>query len=272
MSRKKGGPHAGHVLAFIVGVGMLAALVYAALIDPGKPKVDQRTLCAQGPRRALNAIVIDRSEPFNALQQRDILQTLKRFAAQSEAGEQFDVIEMGVLGNLSVEPVAVLCNPGGNKDDTLRDRLETTAISKRVFEERFVQGLKSAVQQELSVPPMANSPIMEMVQGVQVAVLKPADATHKRLIIVSDLMQHSSNYSQYGKATYDWPQFKQSDAFKRLAVDVSGVSVRILYVPRKTGPSVQKNGHMEFWSQYFTELGAKEVRFDVIEGGAWQAK
>jgi hypothetical protein len=259
----------------IAGVLVLGVVGWLALQDAPRPRKESDTLCnANGAndQSTLTVIIVDRSEPFNEIQQQDILRALRRVITESAEGDEFQLFEMKAQRELSTTPVLRGCNPGGVKADTMREKLDQTALSRRVFEEKFVARINSAIEETINVPPLADSPLMEMIQGVTVVALKRANQKTRRLILVSDLMQHSSNYSQYAVATYDWTRFRESPAFKALSIDLSSTQVRALYVARATGASAQKPGHKEFWTKYFDALNAKTIVFDEIEGAAWQAK
>jgi hypothetical protein len=73
------------------------------------------------------------------------------------------------------------------------------------------------------------------------------------LVIVSDMAQHSSEFSQYGSSKH--LVRPDLDYFQR---DLTGVSVRIHYIARRT-LKMQGPRHKKFWKQYFTSMGSRDV-------------
>lgn len=117
--------------------------------------------------------------------------------------------------------------------------------------------------------PQADSPIMELIQATVVQDLKhAAPAAPRRLIVVSDMMQHSKEYSQY-RGT-DGEVFFHGPLFDKVATDLTGIDVRVLYIRRVSGASRQPAGHEQFWANYFNRLGARTFVIAPVEGAAWK--
>ena len=115
----------------------------------------------------------------------------------------------------------------------------------------------------------ADSPIMEMIQAAAVRHFKNApEEIPRRLLIISDMMQHSHGFSQY-KSTISPRQFFSSRFYKSVEVPLDNVQVDILYVTRFNGSSAQDKGHRIFWAEYFTRQHAQSVTLEQINGAAW---
>ena len=84
----------------------------------------------------------------------------------------------------------------------------------------------------------------------------------KTLIIVSDLLQHSEQFSHYKNWTYE--QFAAS-AGQLLRADLRGWDIRLLYLQRYgQDRQLQSKNQFEFWERYFYDSGAKIVAADRI--------
>ncbi len=273
MKRRKQGPSAAHILGIgVAALAMAGMLAYALMVDP--PLVyDKTTLCPkQYPGKnhitAINVLLIDRTDKVTEIQAKDIQKSLTELAAESRAHEKFLIYEIVSSATVGLRPLLELCNPGKVDDTTIAGKLETTPISKRIFQERFLGALESILSRLLTIEPQRDSPIMEMLQASVVQDLKHAPkGMTKRLVIVSDLMQHSSNYSQY--MGLNEKSFFSGPASRQLTTDLSGIDIRVLYIPRLLGPSSQPAGHKEFWSRFFNELGGQSTTILPVEGGGW---
>ena len=104
-----------------------------------------------------------------------------------------------------------------------------------------------------NVPTAEASPILET---IATAVDSPdfgANVPERRLVIVSDMAQHSDQASQYGQ-----PQgyALTSQARDFLARNMAGVHVRVHYVRRPALAELQNAAHREFWSNWLRSEGA----------------
>ena len=105
-----------------------------------------------------------------------------------------------------------------------------------------------------NVPTAAASPILET---IATAVDSPdfgANVPERRLIIVSDMAQHSGQASQYGQP----PQLElapsASDFLRRNLADVD---VRVHYLRRPALSALQTPAHREFWTRWLRSNGAR---------------
>jgi len=275
MVRKKKKNDASILHFAAIGVAFLVLIALAAYTIKADPPVryDKTTLCPlDGARKnslsAVNVILIDRTDKITEIQATDIRKSLEEMATSSLPHEKFRFYEIVSAAASELRPLLDVCNPGKIDDQTVAGKLETTEISKRIFNERFIGTLKSVLERLLTMETQPDSPIMELIQAAVVQDIKHAPGgIPRRLIIVSDLMQHSTTYSQY-KGLGE-KAFFASQAYRRLATDLTGVDVRVLYIPRFSGGSTQPPGHREFWTRFFKELGSRSVSVLPVEGSGW---
>ena len=103
-------------------------------------------------------------------------------------------------------------------------------------------------------PQSETSPILESVNSAFDAPDFGGNVDRRRLIVVSDLAQHSRLNDQYAD---DGDRFGIDPAARRsLARDMRGVDVRLHYVPRRALVRLQTDDHRRFWRQWFTQQGA----------------
>jgi hypothetical protein len=259
-------------LAYVVlALVVIGGGAYYVLSDT-PPKFDKETLCpienSSIKVSGLNVILIDRTDAVTEVQAIDIKTNLSKLIKESLPYEKFVIYEITGSSHLTNIPKFLVCNPGGNNNESFSQKMSSTPITKRIFEERFQNRLNEMLSSMLNIDTQVDSPIIELIQAVVVQDLKyVAPEIPKRLILVSDMMQHSKSYSQY--RGLNEKEFFQSDYFNSVAVDLTGVDVRILYIQRTNEKNSQPLGHVQFWATYFSMLGSKSFTLQPIQGAVW---
>lgn len=260
------------LLAF-AGVSAIVAMVYLAVTEEDKPQLNALTRCPvdteKYPVSRKTVVLIDRTESLNEVQQLDVLNTLERELAIAPR-EEIVLYELLGSSDVRAKPVLQLCNPVQPVPNSFAAKLDRdVALEAKEFNEKFLQHVRQTVKSALDTQGTADSPIMELIQASSVRDLKTARYTSgRRLIVISDLMQYSHAFSQYGRPVDS--AFFKTPTFQSLRVDLTGVDVLVLYIKRPTGASAQPKDHRGFWQQYFSLQGAR-VAFIDIEGAAWSA-
>jgi len=108
----------------------------------------------------------------------------------------------------------------------------------------------------VSAKPVKHSPIMEALQHLLAGT--PGFLTFpgpRRLIIVSDLLQHSDVFSFY--RDNDWQVFKASPNFQRIGHNLEGADIRIFQIPRSSHGISRPAMVEDFWVRYFEAQGSR---------------
>src|SRR5690606_34075213 len=109
------------------------------------------------------------------------------------------------------------------------------------------------------------SPILESIQSVALTSFARAPDRPRRLVVISDMLQHTEDLSHY-RGEHNFLAFRASPRWRRLRPDLAGVEVEIFYVWRDTGLDVQGASHVQFWRDVITEAGGRLVRVEALEG------
>ena len=112
------------------------------------------------------------------------------------------------------------------------------------------------------------SPLMENVQAISVTLF--ARRAHaeapKRLIVVSDLMQHSEHLSLY-RGRLDYDAFDSSVGADALRTNLRDVEVEVLFVQRREHDRFDDaRGLIEFWERWLEAQGGRLERASRIDG------
>lgn len=225
-----------------------------------EPPLDETTLCpADGPT-AGTVIVLDLTDPVEPSQLALIRQRVETAIRSSGVGTLFAV---GLVHPEAAERGArfVVCKPQSGAD------ANELYENPRMIEERYVSAFQVPLEAALSAMLLSgvadSSPILESLQATVADAAGFSDASYpRRLIIVSDLLQHSSAFSFYRGNT--WRSFTESPDYRRLARNLGGVSIEILRLPRPRARIGDWEDVDDFWVRYFEHQGVAQVRPTTI--------
>jgi hypothetical protein len=156
------------------------------------------------------------------------------------------------------------CNPGDGSN--LSQLVANPEMAKRKWADGFKKPLEAALVTEMAASAADMSPIMATIQQIAVDRFtgRAAASIPKRLIVVSDMIEHTPEYSQYrGDLTYD--RFKRSPAYRRVRTDLNGATVTIEYVQRLK-PPIDSVAHMAFWEEWVRDNGGEWGSVERLQG------
>ena len=254
----------------------IALIVLVALVIAGggagyfylqqtKMVLDETTLCPKGGAPTLTVVLVDRTDPLTTVQRsalRGRLEEIKDSVTQYGA---LQIYSVEPIGETLLRPVVDLCNPGRGAD--IDPRFGNPRLVEKQWRERFEKPIKKLLDDLMQIPEADNSPIMESIQSIAVSTFRGNAVAEisKRLIIASDMLQHTAEYSQYDGGL-DFQKFRKSGYYRRLQADLRGVEVEIIYVRRDTRRAAQGKAHIQFWRDYISDLGGTVTRVVALEG------
>ena len=258
----------------ILSQSLIIAITICALIAAcDTPRLDGH-LCPVGKSPSRQTIfLLDTSDPLTPKHRSELQRLLDEMLREPEpgnaVGEHFYVApgEAIIVYELreeldTVEYALKVCNPGSNPDewDDWKDGLtKGKAIASHQWL-RLEENIEALFDEIKSSESQSSSPIIEML-----GVIVPRHAPSKRsqsseqikrthLIIFSDLLQHSSLLSHYGKylAAKD---IKTTDGLRSLQTDLTGIDVSLFRLERADSGQWQTTEHYIWWTDFVQELG-----------------
>ena len=223
----------------------------------------------QPPRAQVTAILIDGTDEISRATREAVITEVIGLAQQADSG---DVFLFATLTDRDGPLVPMLVE----KDSPHPDRcsyLDCNPSLADSVHQVFVASAGDSASIALSVAaPASRSHIMEAVREISVTFLRrpPYSQLRRRLILVSDLLQHSETLSLYdmlyrGQAIdlvsimASWPTVSMLDT------DLTGTDVIIYYVPRRTG--FDKSLELaQFWSDWVHQQRGVIDRVVRLEG------
>lgn len=247
------------VVAFLSVVGIFyfkTVLAHRAL--------DEETLCPAKPD-SITVLLVDVTDPMNLPQRQDFLNQLDRLTDQIPRHGKLVIAKVDPISERLLAPVITRCNPGTADDVTEIDG--NPQKLEKLHKERFVVPLKMAYEQLVEASSADRSPILESIQSVNLTeLLKTADGIGaRRLVVVSDLLQNTSEISFYGKLP-DGETLTRSQPFSRVRTDLRGTDVELWMLQRSDSTNTQPRALPELWEKIIGDQGGRLMRVYTVSG------
>jgi hypothetical protein len=252
----------GALAVLALGVLGVGAYVYATISRP--PVLDAASLCPVDGPRAETVILLDSTDEIPDIAKREIRTTLVDMA---ETLPTYDLIEIRLLDPRLAGGRMIFskCNPGDGSN------LSEYTANPRLAKQRWMDGFREPLDQALDAgfapAPGKTSPIMETIQRIAVDRFtgRNAEQVPKTLVIISDMLQHGPDYSQYsGDLSYD--RFKGSSAYRKVRTDLHGAEVEIYYIQRQTSRPVNSADHIRFWEEWVRDNNGRFKQATKLQG------
>ena len=251
----------GGVALFALTAAAVAAML---LLRPDAVARDEETMCPESGPSGITAILVDTTDRVASVSRADILGRLDDLVAESEPDEMIVAYESQpvseAVGGGPLEPLLTVCNPGD--PDEASELTRSPALIRRRLEERYRAPLERVFRDLLDRLQAPETPLMENVQAIAVTQFSSRryDGLSKRLVLVTDLLQHSDNLSFYGGLP-DYASFARSPGADALRTDLDGVEAEILLVQREIHESLGGPRRViAFWERWVADQGGQVTR------------
>ena len=249
------------ILVVLVGAVGIGWIVFS--LNSHKITLDPVSLCPSIGVENKTVVLIDRTDPLNEMQQRELMVYLRDIKSSIPMHASISIYGMDQAEPKMLQPEIFVCNPGDGENTS--PWLANPALIKKVWREKFSDKLDSIITRLMEPLEVPNSPIMETIKAVSIAefIGNINKDIQKRLIIVSDMMQHTLSYSQYTHST-DFKTYQKSSAYLHHLANLNGVSVEIIYIRRLNSDNIQGKAHIQFWNQYVHSMGGTLLKVKSI--------
>ena len=255
--RKEKETKKGVLLMFLVVLALLAMGGFYIRAALNEQDIDEVTNCPKDGVSYHKAILIDTSESYNPVQKNWIKNQLKQIVNRTEKNEKVSVYAVGANYHENLMPLQSKCNPGNPSG--ANPLIENKQMLKEGWENDFFEPIDKEFNDLLDNDAEGPSPIMEMIQAISIAAFQNEKAsTKKKLFIFSDMLQNYGGVYHY-KSDFNFKKFSDSPEYLKVRTDLTGVTIRVLYMRRLGGEKFQKGtAHAKFWQEYFNSMGAEE--------------
>jgi len=209
----------GGTLAMLA-LGVLSAGAYVYTTAERPPPLDRASLCpVDGPRSA-TVVLLDSTDDIPEIARREIRTTLVDRAETLPVRALLEIrlLDPQIAGGRSI---FARCNPGDGSG--LSEYTANPVLARKRWMDGFREPLEAALQSGLRPSPGKSSPIMETVQRIAVERFtgRAAEQMPKSLILISDMLEHETDYSQYA-GDLSFSRYKASRAYLKFRTDLHG--------------------------------------------------
>jgi hypothetical protein len=225
---------------------------------------DQTTFCPLEGWKAVTMILLDTSDPLPKATRDEVT---KRLTDIADDLPEYALLEVRILDSAFAAGRLVfsLCNPGDGRG--LNEFTGNPSLAKRRWRERFREPLDRALDTGLQPQRSETSPILVTLQGIAIDRFtgKLASQIPKSLVIVSDMIEHGKDYSQY-RGDLSYQRFKTTPAYAKFRTDLNGANVQILYVQRCTARPIDSGVHIRFWIDWVQDNAGQLSKAIKLQG------
>ena len=200
-------------------------------------------------------ILLDATEAVSQAQFEDLSNRVELVVRDSITHERFTIYFLRDEPE-RFQPKLVVCNPGTGANlsaatNNLRKLMKTWQVSFRAPVKGSLQGLTE-------VAPSTSSPIMEMLKFVGLRTFARSNSPEKRLILVSDMVEHTNSYSQYRDTKLDFKSLSKTPYFREMRPSLDEVMIDLLYIERANLAEIQGGDHVaKFWQPLVRRSGGQ---------------
>ena len=249
------------------GIALVVVMLLFLLRPESVPR-DSGTLCPDSGPSQVTAILVDTTDRIGAPSRADILGRLDDLVLDSRTDEMMISYDTSLVAGDSqlLPPRLPVCNPGD--PDSANPLISSPELIRQRLEERYKKPLSELFQKLVNGEQSASSPIMETIQAISITVLARrayADIP-KRLILISDLLQHSEHLSLYANPL-DYDAFARTAGSDALRTNLRGVAIEVFLIQRQahaqSGTTLRL---IEFWERWFKDQSGRLERATKING------
>jgi hypothetical protein len=231
----------------VAAVGIAGGGFYA-MHSLKQKRFDPETLCPVGGAKAVTLILIDKTDPLTPAEQARI-QNLT--ASERDAAQRGDRITIRVLrqkdgaNETGLDAIADLCNPGSDANPLFENPKRVAAR----YRNAFVEPMEAALA---STGGAGSAPASPIAQTVHTSVESVAGrAGRLKLILISDLMEHTARASAYSGTLNEAALRKLIPESTQTQLKGAEVRIGLLARPRQ---AKQQEAAIAAWRRFFEEI------------------
>jgi hypothetical protein len=232
------------LLLLLIGTGV--ALKY------GHQATDRVTGCPTDRHDSVTAVLIDLTDPVNPVQAAALRNALLKIRNQVPRYGRLELYPLRPTTTSALVPVFLGCSPGSGRDVDSR-LYGNPELADRLWRTQFANRIEAVIAELTRLPAQDSSPVFEGIQSVAVTSFGTPlaeRASTKRLVVISDMIHHTSQLSMYQSAP-DFLNFRRSPYFARSKPMLRGAQVDVYLVVRDTLRNVQRPPLYKFWVEFF---------------------
>jgi hypothetical protein len=250
------------MLVAAMGAGALAWLYFST---PAKPVLDAQTLCPTNGAKGITVVLVDTSDDLPAATGREVQGIFDDLITSLPPLYRLEIRVLDIDASRS-RVLFSKCNPGDGSG--LSDWTDNPRLARLRWIESFKKPANDAIKNSLASAKANSSPILGALQDIAIDRFSTEQSRtiDKKLVVISDMIEHTRDYSQYPRAgDLGYQRFRQSPAYLKYRTDLHGAAVTIDYVTR---PSAMPDSarHAAFWDAWVKDNGGTLNAIHRLQG------
>jgi hypothetical protein len=253
-------------LVLIAGAATAAGLLgYEYLSSPRREPVDTTSLCPLSGPEGVTVVLVDTTDDLPSQAQQEVLITLKDLVTELPSHYR---LEIRVLDIPKAKSKAIFskCNPGNGEG--LSEWSDNPRLARLKWIDSFEKPAEVAVRESMRSAEAEQSPIMGAIQDIALSDFTSEAVRNvpKQLIVISDMLEYTSDYGQYPKqGDLSYQRYKLSPGYRKYTTDLHGARVTIDYIQRRNvGISTLK--HADFWKEWILDNRGQVGAIHKLQG------
>jgi len=248
----------------LLALGALSAGAYVYTTAARPPALEPSSLCPVGGPHSITVVVLDSTDDIPDVAKQEVRTFLIDMA---ETLPTYGLLEIRLLDPKVAGGTSIFarCNPGDGSG--LSEYTANPRLARKRWMDGFREPLDVALQAGFQPSPAKTSPIMETVQRIAVERFtdRLAEDIPKSLILISDMLEHEADYSQYtGDLSYE--RYKASRAYRKFRTDLHQAEVTIYYIQRQTAKPINSADHIRFWAEWIRDNNGRFKQATKLQG------
>jgi hypothetical protein len=240
--------------AFYIIIGVAILLVFGGVgiwLKMTERPADHATGCPTDTYDSVTVVLIDLTDPINPVQARALRNALIKIRDDTPKFGRLEVYPLESTAKKEIQPLFVGCSPGSGKEVDSR-WYGNPELADKEWQKKFASKLGEVIEGVRNIKPADASPLLEGIQSVAVTafgVPLAAKAKERRIIIISDMIHHTSELSMFQGAP-EFEKFKGTPYYLRTKSTLRGAQIDVGLIVRETRKNVQQPKLYQFWVKW----------------------
>jgi hypothetical protein len=256
--RRTAAPNALGAVLIAVAVAALASLGAAAFLQRSPP-TNPETLCrTDAPLQTHTIVLVDSTDRLEARHRRKLRAVLDQERARLSQYDRLTVMRINV--RRPQEPAILFSRCLPRPPERANPLFENARMTQQRWEEEFANALGAALRSAQSGGAQRASPVVAGLRAVAADPDFGAEIPNRRLVLVSDLLEHDPNGFSLYVSDADYQVWRTLSP--QAAPDLARVDLRIVPVDRPDHAREQANVMDRFWTPFFDAADVQSVSVD----------
>jgi hypothetical protein len=242
--------------AWIIGFSLLLAGfagIPAALIATKPPATDTDNCRRDGSLPAHTVVLVDQSDPFDETDVNWAWQLMFEEAKMLKKHGRLTIMGIDAENPDYGKEVFSRCSPGS--PSRANPIFENPRFIEQDWELKFEDQMRGRISELMLTDQAPRSPLAEHIKGIlRRSDFRPS-MEHRRILIISDMYQHSDAFSMYNSGLNKEAMIKAMSAME--FPPLNGAEIAIFRVDRKG--QLKGQDINEFWKSVLGQSGAANV-------------